>query len=78
MKGRIVLIQFPFDDLSDRKVRPAYCLTDAIGNYQHVIFALITSRIPPIPLTTDLIIDLLDPDFALSGLRQPSTLRLDI
>ncbi|MFM2379504.1 MAG: hypothetical protein RLZZ143_2083 [Cyanobacteriota bacterium] len=43
MKGKIVLIQFPFDDLSSSKVRPAYCLTNQIGGYQHIIFALITS-----------------------------------
>lgn len=43
MKGKVVLIQFPFDDLSSSKVRPAYCLTDAIGIYRHIIFALITS-----------------------------------
>ncbi len=55
MQGKIVLIQFPFDDLSSSKVRPAYCLTKAIGNYQHIIFALITSRIPSIPLTTDIL-----------------------
>jgi mRNA interferase MazF len=77
MKGKIVLVQFPFDDLSDLKVRPAYCLTHAIGDYKHVIFALITSRIPNEPLDTDVIIDLTHPDFDLSGLRQPSTLRLD-
>lgn len=40
MKGKVVLIQFPFDDLSSSKVRPAYCLTNPIGTYQHVIFAL--------------------------------------
>jgi mRNA interferase MazF len=77
MKGKIVLVQFPFDDLSDLKVRPAYCLTNAIGDYKHVIFALITSRIPSTPLDTDVIIDLTHPDFDLSGLRKPSTLRLD-
>jgi mRNA interferase MazF len=77
MKGKIVLIQFPFDDLSDLKVRPAYCLTNAIGDYKHVIFSLITSRIPTTLLDTDLVIDLTHPDFNLSGLRQPSTIRLD-
>ena len=30
MKGKVVLIQFPFDDLSSSKVRPAYCLTHPI------------------------------------------------
>jgi mRNA interferase MazF len=77
MKGKIVLVQFPFDDLSDLKVRPAYCLTHAIGDYKHVVFVLITSRIPSVQLDTDLIIDSSHPDFDLSGLRQPSTLRLD-
>ena len=43
MKGKIVLIQFPSDDLFSSKVRPAYCLTNQIGGYQHIIFALITS-----------------------------------
>jgi mRNA interferase MazF len=72
MKGKIVLVQFPFDDLSDLKVRPAYCLTNAVGDYKHVIFALITSRIPDTPLDTDVIIDLTHPDFDLSGLRKPT------
>jgi mRNA interferase MazF len=77
MKGKVVLIQFPFDDLSFSKVRPAYCLTDAIGTYQHVIFALITSRIPETPLNTDIVLLPEHPDFLNSGLRQASTLRLD-
>ncbi len=77
MKGKVVLIQFPFDDLSSRKVRPAYCLTNKIGIYQHIIFALITSRIPEIPLETDIILRQEHPDFLNSGLRKASTLRLD-
>jgi mRNA interferase MazF len=40
MKGKVVLIQFPFDDLSDHKVRPAYCLTDSIDDYTHIILSL--------------------------------------
>lgn len=77
MKGKIVLIQFPFDDLSSSKVRPAYCLTEEIGSYQHVIFALITSRIPSYSLNTDIVIDLNSSEFANSGLQKASTLRLD-
>lgn len=77
MKGKVVLIQFPFDDLSSSKVRPAYCLTDAIGIYRHIIFALITSRVPETTLGTDIILQPGHPDFVNSGLRQPSTLRLD-
>lgn len=77
MKGKIILIQFPFDDLSSSKVRPAYCLTEVIGAYRHIIFALITSRIPTMPLSTDIILRPNTPDFINSGLQQPSTLRLD-
>ncbi|MBD1868444.1 type II toxin-antitoxin system PemK/MazF family toxin [Cyanobacteria bacterium FACHB-471] len=77
MRGKVVLILFPFDDLSSNKVRPAYCLTGAMGTYQHIIFALITSRIPEIPLNTDIILQPNQPDFINAGLRQASTLRLD-
>ena len=76
-KNQIVLIQFPFDDLSSSKVRPAYCLTNQIGGYQHIIFALITSRIPENPLHTDIILRPENPDFMISGLRQSSAIRLD-
>jgi hypothetical protein len=27
-KGKVVLVPFPFDDLSATKVRPAFCLTN--------------------------------------------------
>jgi len=27
-RGKVVLVPFPFDDLSAAKVRPAVCLTD--------------------------------------------------
>lgn len=77
MKGKTVLIQFPFDHLSSSKVRPAYCLTDAVGNYQHIVFALITSRIPSTILSTDIILQAGQADFAISGLLKPATLRLD-
>jgi mRNA interferase MazF len=77
MQGKVVLIQFPFDDLSASKVRPAYGLTPAIGPYQHIIFALITSRIPSSPLITDIVLHPDHPDFTHSGLQKASTLRLD-
>ena len=77
MKGKVVLIQFPFDDLSSSKVRPAYCLTDSIGSYRHVIFALVTSRVEKSSLETDIRLDSNHPDFAASGLLKASIIRLD-
>jgi len=77
MKGKVVLIQFPFDDLSSSKVRPAYCLTNPIGIYQHVVFALITSRVEKLSPETDLRLDNKHPEFSSSGLIKPSIIRLD-
>ena len=76
MKYKVVLIPFPFDDLSSAKVRPAVCLTEPIGPHRHVVLAFITSRVPANPLPTDLVIESGDLDFASTGLRVSSTLQL--
>ncbi len=75
-KGKIFLVPFPYDDLSATKVRPALCLTNPIGTRRHVLLAYITSRIPSNLLQTDIVLDTTHPDFAATGLRQPSTIRL--
>ncbi len=75
-KYKVVLVPFPFDDLSSNKVRPAVCLTQPIGPHRHVILAFITSRVTTEPLTTDFVLDSSDPDFALTGLRVSSTLQV--
>jgi PemK-like protein. len=59
-RGKVVLVPFPFDDLSTTKVRPAVCLTDPtdpIGPHRHVILAFITSRIPTDLLESDMVLD---------------------
>jgi len=76
MKHKVVLVPFPFDDLSSTKVRPAVCLTELIGQHKHVILAFITSRVPDEPLSTDLVINDIDSDFSVTGLRVSSTLQL--
>lgn len=75
-KGKIVLIPFPFDDLSASKVRPALCLTNPIGKYRHVIVAFITSQSPQDFSEADLVIETTHPDFNATGLRVTSVLRL--
>ena len=76
IKGKIVLVPFPFDDLSASKVRPALCLTNPIGQYRHVIVAFITSQRPSDFSDTDLTIDSNGSEFAMTGLRVTSVLRL--
>lgn len=75
-KGKVVLVPFPFDDLSAAKVRPAVCLTDPVGPHHPVILAFITSRLPADLLETDLVLDSAQADFAMTGLWASSTLRL--
>ena len=45
-KFSIVLVSFPFEDFKTQKVRPALCLTEPIGDHEHVVLAFISSRIP--------------------------------
>ena len=75
-KYKVVLVPFPFDDLSSSKVRPAVCLTEPIGRYRHVVLAFITSKVPEDLLETDILIATDDEDFEISGLRVSSALRL--
>jgi PemK-like, MazF-like toxin of type II toxin-antitoxin system len=75
-KGKVVLVPFPFDDLSITKVRPALCLIDPIGPHRHVVIAFITSTIPADVMETDLVLDSMQADFRTTGLRVSSTLRL--
>lgn len=75
-KGRIVLVPFPFDDMTVGKVRPAVCLTDPIGPHRHVVVAFISSQIPVNISATDVVLDSQHKDFAATGLRVASVLRL--
>ena len=76
MRYRVILVPFPFDDLTGSKVRPAVCLTDAVRTHRHVVLAFITSVVPPKLEPTDLLLDPGDADFARTGLRVRSALRL--
>lgn len=76
MTGKIVLVPFPFDDLSSQKVRPAVCLTSPVGAHRHVILAFITSKIATDLLETDIVLDSCRAGFNTTGLCVSSTLRL--
>ena len=76
MKYKIVLVPFPFDDLTASKVRPAVCITDEIKPHSHIVLAFITSRVSASAAPTDFVIDKSDPDFTKTGLKVSSTIRL--
>jgi mRNA interferase MazF len=76
LKFRIVLVPFPFDDLSGIKVRTCVCLSEPTGPYQHVVVAFITSQINKADEPSDLHILSSDAAFALTGLHTSSAIRL--
>jgi mRNA interferase MazF len=76
IKGKVVLVPFPFDDLSSTKVRPAVCLTEPIGPHRHIVLAFISSQVPQEILKTDVQIDAGESDFCATGLRISSVLSL--
>jgi mRNA interferase MazF len=75
-KGRIVLVPFPFDDLTGFKVRPVLCLTNPIGPYRHVVMAFISSRVLSDIAASEFIVDPQQADFSATGLRVASVIRL--
>ena len=74
IKHKIVLVPFPFDDFRATKVRPAVCLTNEIGDFNHVIVTFISSQISPNQNISDLIIKKDDKDFSVTGLAVNSVI----
>ena len=75
-KGKIVLVPFPFDDFSTRKVRPALCLSEPIGKFEHIIVAFISSKVNDQLEETELEINPTDDQWQRSGLVTKSILKL--
>jgi mRNA interferase MazF len=74
-RGDIVLVAFPFTDLSGQKVRPALVLGNADDH--DVILAFVTSRPAETSHRTNVYLDSSDDEFASTGLKVSSTIRLD-
>jgi len=76
MRYKIILVPFPFYDLSELKVRPALCLTNLISGYQHIVIAFITSQISKANEPSDIKIYTTDDEFQMTGLRVDSAIQL--
>ncbi|MBN2422901.1 type II toxin-antitoxin system PemK/MazF family toxin [Candidatus Woesearchaeota archaeon] len=76
-RGNIVLIKYPFTDLSGSKVRPALIITPdkMIPDMDDVLCLFISSVIPDELLDTDFIFDINNPAFKNSGLKVTSLFR---
>ena len=67
--GEVVVIPFPFSDLTQSKVRPTLCLADA--GRGHYVLCQITSQ----PYGDPLVLKLDDQDFVTGGLHVESFVR---
>ncbi len=76
-RGSIVLVRYPFSDLSGTKVRPAVILTpdNLLSRMDDVLCLFISSSIPADVLPTDLILEKSHPSFARTGLQFQSVFR---
>jgi mRNA interferase MazF len=74
MKGKIVVIPFPFTDLTATKRRPALVLHET--RYD-IVVAYISSIMPAIPSSEDVLVPKSRPSFNRTGLITDSVIQLD-
>jgi len=74
MKSKIVLIHFPFTDLTDSKLRPALVLHESEHD---VVVAFISSKVPVYLLDSDFLIAMDHPSFFSTGLKVSSVIKFD-
>ncbi len=74
MKGKIVLIPFPFTDLTSTKLRPALVLYE---REMDVVVAFISSKVPSEAVSGCILVGDDHPEFDLTGLRVSSVIRCD-
>lgn len=74
--GQIVLFRFPQTDLVEGKLRPALLLGKIPGPYDDWLICMISSQTRHYIQGFDEIVQEDDPDFAVSGLKAPSVIRI--
>ncbi|MFP3898643.1 MAG: type II toxin-antitoxin system PemK/MazF family toxin [Dehalococcoidia bacterium] len=74
MKGKIVLVPFPFTDLTAAKLRPALVIYEG---GEDIVVAFISSRVPAVASETGVLLGEQDAGFGKTGLKVDSLIRLD-
>jgi mRNA interferase MazF len=74
-RGDVLLVRFPFTDLSSTRIRPALVVGRVRGD--DLILAFITSRVAGFDPSVEHLLEPSDPEFSRTGLRVASLLRLD-
>jgi len=74
MKGKIILVLFPFTDLTAAKLRPALVIYEG---HKDVVIAFISSKVPSEPSELDVLVTKKGTGFRKSGLKVDSVIKLD-
>ncbi|NOR76842.1 MAG: type II toxin-antitoxin system PemK/MazF family toxin [Methanophagales archaeon] len=74
MKGKIVLVPFPFTDLTATKLRPALVIYEG---EKDIVVAFISSKIPSELSEVDILITKKQAGFKKAGLKVDSVIKLD-
>lgn len=74
-RGDIVLVPFPFTDLSGQKLRPAIVISpEPVG--EDILLAFISSVTPAAPEPTEYVLEINQPAFASTGLKSASVFKM--
>ena len=73
-RNDLVLVTFPFTDLSGSKVRPGLVAGQPVGD--DVIIAFVSSRVGAVDTRSDYLLEPTDPEFGATGLKAASVIRL--
>lgn len=74
--GQIVLAPFPYADLSGAKLRPVLLLHKAASRFDDWLVCMISSQLQQAEPDFDEVISIADADFAASGLKTSSVIRI--
>ncbi len=74
MKGKIVLLPFPFTDLTKAKLRPALVILES---KEDVVVCFISSKVKETKSETEILLSSNHIEFEQSGLKTDSVIRLD-
>ncbi len=74
--GQIVLYKFPQTDLREGKPRPALLIGKLPGQYDDWLICMISTQLRHYTQNFDEIIQVADADFSISGLKEPSVIRV--
>jgi mRNA interferase MazF len=76
LEGQIVLFRFPQTDQKDGKLRPALMLRKLPGKFDDWLICMISSQLHQVIPELDEIINLEEPCFQQTGLKQSSLIRV--